>query len=206
MENLGHAIIIPQGANYQLPDDSLLNFYEGIEKRVFWITDEINIYSLNLIHYILKWNAEDAGIPIEERKPIKLLFFSPGGDLDVYRSIADIINLSKTPIIGINMGVAYSAASMIFLSCKTRYMMSSSSLLFHCGSSTMSGSFGEMVAAMDKYKEDIAELSTIIKENSDYSIDEILTNMTGDWYIDAYEALEHKICTKIVDSIDDIIS
>lgn len=206
MENLGHAIIIPQGANYQLPDDSLLNFYEGIEKRVFWITDEINIYSLNLIHYILKWNAEDAGIPIEERKPIKLLFFSPGGDLDVYRSIADIISLSKTPIIGINMGVAYSAASMIFLSCKTRYMMSSSSLLFHCGSSTMSGSFGEMVAAMDKYKEDIAELSTIIKENSDYSIDEILTNMTGDWYIDAYEALEHKICTKIVDSIDDIIS
>lgn len=206
MENLGHAIIIPQGANYQLPDDSLLNFYEGIEKRVFWITDEINIYSLNLIHYILKWNAEDAGIPIEERKPIKLLFFSPGGDLDVYRSIADIISLSKTPIIGINMGVAYSAASMIFLSCKTRYMMSSSSLLFHCGSSTMSGSFGEMVAAMDKYKEDIAELSTIIKENSDYSIDEILTNMTGDWYIDAHEALEHKICTKIVDSIDDIIS
>lgn len=206
MENLGHAIIIPQGANYQLPDDSLLNFYEGIEKRVFWITDEINIYSLNLIHYILKWNAEDAGIPIEERKPIKLLFFSPGGDLDVYRSIADIISLSKTPIIGINMGVAYSAASMIFLSCKTRYMMSSSSLLFHCGSSTMSGSFGEMVAAMDKYKEDIAELSTIIKENSDYSTDEILTNMTGDWYIDAYEALEHKICTKIVDSIDDIIS
>lgn len=206
MENLGHAIIIPQGANYQLPDDSLLNFYEGIEKRVFWITDEINIYSLNLIHYILKWNAEDACIPIEERKPIKLLFFSPGGDLDVYRSIADIISLSKTPIIGINMGVAYSAASMIFLSCKTRYMMSSSSLLFHCGSSTMSGSFGEMVAAMDKYKEDIAELSTIIKENSDYSIDEILTNMTGDWYIDAYEALEHKICTKIVDSIDDIIS
>ena len=206
MENLGHAIIIPQGANYQLPDDSLLNFYEGIEKRVFWITDEINIYSLNLIHYILKWNTEDAGIPIEERKPIKLLFFSPGGDLDVYRSIADIISLSKTPIIGINMGVAYSAASMIFLSCKTRYMMSSSSLLFHCGSSTMSGSFGEMVAAMDKYKEDIAELSTIIKENSDYSIDEILTNMTGDWYIDAYEALEHKICTKIVDSIDDIIS
>lgn len=206
MENLGHAIIIPQGANYQLPDDSLLNFYEGIEKRVFWITDEINVYSLNLIHYILKWNAEDEGIAAEERKPIKLLFFSPGGDLDVYRSIADVISLSKTPIIGINMGVAYSAASMIFLSCKTRYMMKSSSLLFHCGSSTMSGSFGEMVAAMDKYKEDIAELSTIIEENSDYSVEEILTNMTGDWYIDAYEALKHKICTKIVDSIDDIIS
>ena len=63
MEAINNAIIIPQGANYQLPDDSLLNFYEGIEKRIFWVSDEINVYSLNLIHYILKWNAEDIGIP-----------------------------------------------------------------------------------------------------------------------------------------------
>ena len=46
-------IIIPRGVeNLQLPDDSLLNFYEGLEDRTFWISDEINIYSLNLIHYI----------------------------------------------------------------------------------------------------------------------------------------------------------
>lgn len=205
MEEIKNAIIIPQGANYQLPDDSLLNFYEGIEKRIFWVSDEINVYSLNLIHYILKWNMEDAYTPIEDRIPIKLLFFSPGGDLDVYRSIADIISLSKTPIIGINMGVAYSAASMIFLACKERYMLKSSSLLFHCGSSAMSGSFGEMVAAMEKYKEDISELSEIIQSTSDYSLEEILQNMTTDWYIDAHEAYKHGICTKIVDDINDII-
>ena len=33
MENFG--IIIPESANYQLPDDSLLNFYENIENRTF---------------------------------------------------------------------------------------------------------------------------------------------------------------------------
>ena len=87
-----------------MPDDSLLNFYEGIEQRIFWINDEINVYSLNLIHYILKWNKEDEGIAPAERKPIRLLFFSPGGDLDVNYSIIDIIRLSKTPIIGINLG------------------------------------------------------------------------------------------------------
>ena len=79
--NLG--IIIPKGVeNLQLPDDSLLNFYEGLEERVFWINDEINIYSLNLIHYIIKWNREDKDLPIEQRKPIKLFFFSPGGVID----------------------------------------------------------------------------------------------------------------------------
>lgn len=84
-------------------------------------------------------------------------------------------------------------------------MLKSSSLLFHCGSSTMSGSFGEMVAAMEKYKEDIGELSEIIKATSDYSLEEIMINMTTDWYVDAKEAFKHGICTKIVDSIDDII-
>lgn len=198
-------ILIPQSANYQLPDDSLLSFYEGIENRIFWVSDEISVYSLSLIHYILKWNMQDKDIPVEERKPIKLLFFSPGGDLDVYRSLADVISLSKTPVIGINMGIAYSAASMIFLSCRERYMLKSSSLLFHCGSSTMSGGFNEMVAAMEKYKEDISELSEIIQATSDYSIEEILQNMTTDWYIDAQEAFEHGICTKVVESIEDII-
>lgn len=90
--------------NLKLPDDSLLNFYEGIEQRTFWINDEINIYLLNLVHYILKWNKEDEGKPIEEREPIKLMFFSPGGDLDINYTIIDIIHLSKTPIIGINIG------------------------------------------------------------------------------------------------------
>ena len=61
-------------------------------------------YLLNLVHYILKWNKEDEGKPIEERQPIKLMFFSPGGDLDINYTIIDVIHLSKTPIIGINIG------------------------------------------------------------------------------------------------------
>ena len=203
MENFG--ILIPDSvANLKLPDDSLLNFYEGIENRTFWINDEINIYSLNLIHYILKWNKEDKDIPIVERKPIKLLFYSPGGDLDIYRTLSDIISLSKTPIIGINLGIAYSAAAMIFLACQERYMLKSSSLLFHCGSSTMSGGFGEVKAAMDKYQKDVAELSEIIADTSNYTQEEIIKNMKSDWYIDAEEALSHNVCTKIIENIDEI--
>src|SRR5574344_1650483 len=146
--NLG--IIIPRGIeNLQLPDDSLLNFYEGLERRVFWINDEINVYSLNLIHYIMKWNQEDLGIPVEKRKPIKLLFFSPGGDIDANYAIIDTIKLSKTPIVGINIGQCASAAAFIFLSCHQRYMLSHSYFLFHQGSGQLSGTFAEICAQME---------------------------------------------------------
>lgn len=69
---------IPESANYSLPDETLLAFYHDLDERVFWINDEISAYTLNLAHYILKWNREDKDIPIVERKPIKLLIHSPG--------------------------------------------------------------------------------------------------------------------------------
>ena len=106
---------IPEIANHQLPDASLLQFYNDLENRIYWIDDEINTYSYDLIQYILKWNREDKDIPISERKPIRLIFCSPGGDLDVEEAIVSIINLSKTPIYGIAISCVASAASLIYL-------------------------------------------------------------------------------------------
>lgn len=108
---------IPEIANHQLPDASLLQFYNDLENRIYWIDDEINTYSYDLIQYILKWNREDKDIPISERKPIRLIFCSPGGDLDVEEAIVSMINLSKTPIYGIAISCVASAASLIYLSC-----------------------------------------------------------------------------------------
>ena len=99
---MNNLILLPNEVeNLQLPDPSLLNFYKDLENRIYWLDDEINTYSLDLIQYIVRWNTEDSNIPIEERKPIKLLFHSPGGDLTVHSAISDIISLSKTPIVGI---------------------------------------------------------------------------------------------------------
>ena len=110
-------IIIPKAVeNLQLPDPELRNFYIDLDNRTFWLDDEVTPFLLELTRYIIYWNKEDKEVPIEQRKPIRILIFSPGGDLETYRSISDIIQLSKTPIVGINMGVAYSAAAMIFLS------------------------------------------------------------------------------------------
>ena len=107
---------IPENANYALPDDNLLSFYNDLNERLFWVTDEINSYSLNLVHYILKWNREDKEIEPSARKPIRLLIFSPGGDLDVEETLVSLIKLSKTPIYGFAMGMVASAASVLFLS------------------------------------------------------------------------------------------
>lgn len=198
-------IIIPKAVeNLQLPDPELRNFYIDLDNRTFWLDDEVTPFLLELTRYIIYWNKEDREIPIEQRKPIRILIFSPGGDLETYRSISDIIQLSKTPIIGINMGVAYSAAAMIFLSCHTRLMLPSASVLFHKGSSQMSGSFNEVCSAMYEYQKQVEELSHIIEQKTTYTAEEIEDNMSGDWYIRAQDALEHGVCHKIVDNIEEL--
>lgn len=192
-------------ANQTLPDPELRNFYLDLENRTFWLDNEVTPYLLELVRYIARWNKEDKKIPVKKRKPIRIFIFSPGGDLDTYRSIADVIQLSKTPVVGINMGVAYSAAAMIFLSCHTRLMLPSASVLFHKGSSHIAGGFNEVYAAMIEYQKQVEELSNIIEKNTSYSIEEIEENMSSDWYIRAEEALERGVCHKIVDNIEEIM-
>ena len=81
-----------------------------------------------------------------DREPIKLLFDSPGGDLDAQAAICSIIELSKTPVIGIAIGLVASAASLIYLSCHVRLALKSSYFILHKGSAALSGDFENIMS------------------------------------------------------------
>lgn len=203
-DNKSPIVVIPESANLQLPDDSLLNFYEDLDNRIFWVNDEINIFTLNLIHYILKWNREDASIPPAERKPIKLLFFSPGGDLDVNYAIIDTIKLSSTPVIGINLGMCASAAAYIFLACHERYMLPHAYFLFHQGSGTFSGTFDQVISQVEDYENQVSELAKIIRESTSFTDDQITQNIGGEWYVRKDEALEKGVVNGVISNLDEV--
>lgn len=187
--------------NVQLPTPELLTFYKDKERRCLWIDDEINNLSLEICRLIIQWNREDENQPISNRTPIKLFFFSPGGDLDVNYTIIDTIKMSKTPVYGINMGSCCSAAAYIYLACHKRFMLPHSYFLFHQGSSQMSGTYGEIVAAMEAYQSQVNELSSFMKERTNYTLDEITDNIVGEWYVRKDEAIEKGVCHQIVDDI-----
>jgi len=67
----------------KLPNAYQVKYYQDLVNRTIWINEEITgDLTHELIHYITKWNREDKDIPEEDRKPIRLLFDSPGGELD----------------------------------------------------------------------------------------------------------------------------
>lgn len=200
MDNV--VVSIPERANATIPDPSLLWYYEDLEDRVYQLVGEVDEGLLDFSRHVIRWNREDKGKPVEERKPIKLFFFSPGGSLDINYSVIDIIRLSKTPIIGINMGVCCSAAAYIYLACHKRYMLPHSYFVFHQGSSQMSGTYGEVVAIMTDYQNQIAELSSFMEERTTYTSEEITDNIVTEWFVREDEALEKGVCHEVIEDIE----
>ena len=200
MDNI--VVSIPERANATIPDPSLLWYYEDLEDRVYQLVGEVDEGLLDFSRHVIRWNREDKGKPVEERKPIKLFFFSPGGSLDINYSVIDIIRLSKTPIIGINMGVCCSAAAYIYLACHKRYMLPHSYFVFHQGSSQMSGTYGEVVAIMTDYQNQVAELSSFMEERTTYTSEEITDNIVTEWFVREDEALEKGVCHEVIEDIE----
>lgn len=198
-------VIIPRGLdNLQLPDAGLLNYYTDLENRIFWIDSEIDSYSLELIKYILRWNKEDKKTPVEKCKPIKLFFFSPGGDLDVNYALIDTITMSRTPIIGVNIGQCASAAAFIYLSCHERYMMPHAYFLFHQGNGVLKGTYAEIYAQMLDYQSQVEELAIFMERHTKYQKEDIEKNLIGEWYIRKDEALKNGVCQKIITNIAEL--
>ena len=71
--------------------------------------------------------------------------------VDINYALIDTIKMSKTPIIGINIGQCASAAAYIFLSCHKRYMLPHAYFILHQGSGTLSGTFEQICAQMEDY-------------------------------------------------------
>lgn len=191
--------------NLMLPDPTLINFYKELDRRTIWIDREIDVSTLEIERHILNFNKEDEGKPVEERRPIKLMFFTPGGDLDVNNSLIQLIMMSKTPVWGINMGAAHSAGSFVYLACHHRLAMPGSVFLLHQGSAGMSGTTEQVEKVGLEYKRQIKELVDFVEQRTKIPPKILRAKIKSEWFVSATEALEYGICDKIANSIDDLL-
>lgn len=205
-EMLAPVIAIPQNLeNMQLPAPELLTYYTDLEERIVWMDDEVSNLTLEIARYVMQWNREDRDIPIDKRKPIKLMFFSPGGSLYVNNLLIDVITASRTPVYGYNLGMAFSAGAFIYLACHKRYALPRATFLFHKGDGAFSGITANVANASKEYDRQINELVDFVVERT--SIPRITANkkMNADWYITADEAHEkYMFVDEIITSLDQI--
>lgn len=191
--------------NLSLPDPALVTFYKNLENRILWLDSEVDDNWLEYAKYIMCWNAEDKGKPQEERIPIKLFFFSPGGDLDVNNMLIDVIRLSETKVIGVNSQLCMSAAAFIYLACHERLALPRAQFLLHSGSAEgISGTADQVAAYNAQYKKQIKQLKDYLVECG-LPKKLVDSKMRGEWFLDSKETVELGIVHRIIESLDEVV-
>ena len=188
--------------NLKLPNPGLKQFYEDLEDRIIWIDDEITEENtIPVTKAILKWNKEDKDVPIEERKPIKILIFSPGGDLYATLALVDTMLLSKTPIYTYNMGIAMSGGLLLLLGGSKRFALPHSSALMHSGSGGQSGTYEQIEAQTEAYKK-------IMKIIKDYIINRTKIDArthkkfsSKEWYLYIEDQIKYGIVDEVIENL-----
>lgn len=201
---------IMEGMELQLPDTSLpdpatLNYYAFAAERKLFLEEDVGFPIMDMIKMIMRWNKEDKDVPVEERKPIIVYIMSDGGYMCYMWAMLDAMLTSVTPIITVNLGVAASAASLIFLAGSKRYMMPTANVIIHEGSTELAGDANKVMDAIKNYDSELAKMKAFILSRSSIPPRVLNKKRKDDWYIDAKTCLEYGVCHKVVESLDEIM-
>ncbi len=188
-----------------LPEPDLVSFYRLLQDRKFYLDGEISQATMMLQRLIMLCNKEDMGIPVEKRKPIILYIMSYGGDLDYMYMLIDTINLSQTPIYTVNIGVAVSAASLIFMSGHKRFMTPFSKVLIHEGSAKLEGDAVKVMDASEDYKKSLKQMKEYIMAKTEIPKQLLFKKRSNDWTLTADECLTYKVCDRIITTLDEVL-
>lgn len=188
-----------------IPDLCKLEAYTDEANRIFWVTDVIDAGILDLVKVLIRVNAEDKDVPVEERRPVKIFIDSPGGDVSALWTVVNAIKISKTPVWTINMCTAYSAAADLMTCGTRRFALPGTSFMFHGGSRHYEGQADD-VETMKKFFDKVCkQLDDFVVGRTNISSKTYKAKTKSDWFFDEVEALNLGVIDAIVSDFNEII-
>lgn len=172
--------------------ENVIDKYQFIERKLYLdteITEEVGRYVLERIQF---WNAEDEydNQEVEKRIPIQIYIDSPGGMITSAFQVIDAIQNSKTPVITIATGTAYSAAFFILTAGHERQAFPNATFLFHQGSGGTIGDAHKVLQQSKFYESLLKQIKNHVLKTTNISKELYEKHETDDWYFNAEKALK----------------
>lgn len=159
-----------------------------------------------IVEQIFDFNRTDEGLPIEERKPVRLYINSPGGEITEGFSLLSAVEISKTPIYTINVGEWCSMAFLIGITGHKRFAMPHTTFLMHEGTSFAGGSASKMqdrAKFNERFKQEVIK-PHVLKHSKMNGVDYDALERV-ELYMLPEDALMRGFIDEIVTDIDDIL-
>jgi ATP-dependent Clp protease, protease subunit len=167
-----------------------------LEDRIIFITGEITVELANLVvAQLLYLEAKDS------KKVISLYINSPGGSVDAGLAIFDTINLIKSTVSTICVGLAASMAAVL-LACGEkgkRFCLPNSRVMIHQPSGGMSGNASEIQIAAEQIVKLKDKMNKILSDLTGQTVEKIKEDSSKDYYMNATEACIYGVVDKIIE-------
>lgn len=177
-----------------LPPDPALND-KVLKTRSILLSGEIDKdVADRIVRQLLVLEAEDA------QSPIHLFINSPGGDVDAGYAIYDMIRFVSCPVLIIGMGLVASAAALILLSvpAERRVGLPDSTYLIHQPLSGMKGVATDIEIHARQIEKLRRKLDGVIATATGRKPEDVSRDTERDYWLDAQEALEYGLISRIV--------
>lgn len=188
-----------------LPEPDLISYYIMEKERKAYIDCDVGAGLMAIQRMIMRWNMEDRGVAVEDRKPITLYIMSYGGDVDFMWALIDTMLSSKTPVNTVNLGVCASAASLIFMAGGKRSMMPRAKVVIHEGSASLSGDAVKVMDASESYKKTLKQMKAFILDRTSIPASALNKKRNNDWELDSDYCLEHGVCTTVINDLEEVL-
>lgn len=182
----------------EMPDPLTEKF---MKTRQIILSGEINKdLAEKIVRQLLVLESDDS------QKTIYMYIDSPGGDVDAGFAIFDMIRFIKAPVVLVGMGLIASAAALILLAVdkKNRVALPNSRYLIHQPSSGMKGVATDIEIHAKEMEKTKAILNQIIADQTGKSVEQVAKDTERDYWLDAKEAIEYGLVSKIVTKREDL--
>ena len=142
----------------------------------------------------------------ESKKPVKIYINSPGGDVDAGYAIYDMIRFVSSPVTLIGTGLVASAAALILLAvpAERRVGLPNSSYLIHQPLSKMRGNATEIEIHALQLEKIKAKINKVISDATGKSMAQVEKDTDRDHWLNAQEALEYGLISRVVERADQL--
>ena len=174
---------------------------EEIGSRIFYLDSLVTPDTFREVTmFIVKANIQDAGIPSDERKPIKLVINSPGGSVTAGWAIYDTMQYISCDVSTICMGQAASMAAILLAGGTKgkRCALPSSRVMIHQPRGGVEGQESD-ISILAKEIIRLKKLSIeFLSNHTKKPIEEVAKDIERDYFMSANDALEYGIIDQVM--------
>lgn len=188
-----------QKLNGTIYDFSEIEFINHLQDRFIILNDDVDDMLVErVILQILKWNREDEGKSVDERKNIQILLNSPGGDVYLGLVVCEVIKKSTTPVHVQILGMAASMGSLIAMAGHHTSAYEYSNILIHDGSTFLVGSSNKVKDHMKFQELKDKQIKDFILANTKITEEKYDEMIDREWWLTASDALDYGIVDEII--------